>query len=117
MTTHNPPDWVGDAVFYQVFPDRFARTRDPSLVDASVYGPPGRLEPWDAPPTPHGFKGGDLFGIAERIDELADLGINAIYLNPIFASARPPFGSSPPSSPISTSRIVATRFASLWTRA
>ena len=39
------------------------------------------------PPTTHGFKGGDLLGLAERLDELADLGINAIYLNPIFPSA------------------------------
>ena len=48
---------------------------------------PGPLEPWDAPPTIHGYKGGDLLGLAERLDELADLGINAIYLNPIFTAA------------------------------
>ena len=40
------PDWVRDAVFYQIFPDRFARS-------ARVV-PPGPLEPWNAPPTPHG---------------------------------------------------------------
>jgi neopullulanase len=73
------PGWVRDAVFYQVFPDRFARS---GRVDA-----PGPLEPWDAPPTHHGFKGGDLFGLAERLPELADLGITALYLNPVFASA------------------------------
>ena len=48
---------------------------------------PGPLEPWDSPPTIHGFKGGDLLGIVERLDYLADLGINALYLTPIFASA------------------------------
>jgi neopullulanase len=48
---------------------------------------PGNLEPWDAPPTPHGFKGGDLLGIAEHLDELRELGITALYLNPVFASA------------------------------
>ena len=74
------PEWARDAVFYQVFPDRFARAD-------RVENARGPLEPWDAPPTAHGFKGGDLFGIAERIDELVDLGITAIYLNPIFASA------------------------------
>ena len=74
-----PPAWVADAIFYQVFPDRFARS---GRVDA-----PGPLEPWDAPPTVHGFKGGDLFGVAERIDHLVALGVNAIYLNPVFASA------------------------------
>ena len=74
------PDWVQDAIFYQIFPDRFARSdRNPS----------GTLpfEPWDAPPTPHGFKGGDLYGIAEKLDYLKDLGITALYLNPVFASA------------------------------
>ena len=48
---------------------------------------PGPLEAWDAPPTIHGFKGGDLLGIAEHLGYLEDLGVTAIYLNPIFASA------------------------------
>ncbi len=73
------PAWVRDAVFYQVFPDRFAAS--------SRVHKPGPLEPWDAPPTRHGFKGGDLLGIAERLPYLADLGITALYLTPIFASA------------------------------
>jgi len=73
------PDWVADAVFYQIFPDRFAR-RD----SLNAHLP---LEPWESPPTPHGFKGGDLFGIVDRLDSLKDLGITAIYLTPIFASA------------------------------
>ena len=73
------PHWVRDAVFYQIFPDRFAASdRVPK---------PGHLEPWSAPPTLHGFKGGDLLGIAEHLPVLADLGITALYLTPIFASA------------------------------
>jgi neopullulanase len=74
------PDWVQDAIFYQIFPDRFAK---------STRNPAGNLpfEAWDSPPTVHGFKGGDLYGIAEKIDYLKDLGITALYLNPIFASA------------------------------
>jgi glycosidase len=73
------PSWVQDAVFYQIFPDRFAQSaRLPK---------PSHLEPWDYPPTRLGFKGGDLLGIAERLDYLTDLGVNAIYLNPIFQSA------------------------------
>ena len=73
------PDWVRDAVFYQIFPDRFA---------SSVRVPkPGTLERWDAPPTQHGFKGGDLLGIAEHLDDLRGLGITALYLTPVFASA------------------------------
>jgi neopullulanase len=72
------PDWVEDAVFYQIFPDRFARS--------PVVAKPNGLEPWDSPPTQYGFKGGDLAGIAERLDYLADLGVTALYLNPIFSS-------------------------------
>ncbi|HEV8280368.1 MAG TPA: hypothetical protein VGQ02_00795, partial [Candidatus Limnocylindrales bacterium] len=56
------PEWVRDAVFYQIFPDRFA--------SSATVAKPGPLEPWDAPPTTHGFKGGDLVGIAERLDDL-----------------------------------------------
>ena len=73
------PAWVRDAVFYQIFPDRFA---------ASARVPkPGPLEDWDAPPTVGGFKGGDLLGVAEHLDHLEALGITAIYFNPIFQSA------------------------------
>ena len=77
MTT---PDWVQDAIFYQIFPDRFARSERNPAVNL-------RFEPWDSPPTVHGFKGGDLFGIADKVDYLKDLGITALYLNPIFSSA------------------------------
>lgn len=73
------PAWVREAVFYQVFPDRFARS--------DRVHQPGPVEPWDAPPTIHGFKGGDLLGVVEQLDYLVDLGINALYLNPIFSSA------------------------------
>jgi neopullulanase len=45
------------------------------------------LEAWDSPPTVHGFKGGDLYGVLERLDYLQDLGVNALYLTPVFASA------------------------------
>ncbi len=75
----DPPAWVGDAVFYQIFPDRFARS---GRVPA-----PGPLEAWDDAPTVNGFKGGDLIGIVDHLDHLVDLGVTAIYLNPIFSSA------------------------------
>lgn len=45
------------------------------------------MEPWSDRPTLHGFKGGDLLGLAARLDELVDLGITALYLNPIFTAA------------------------------
>jgi neopullulanase len=80
--THDGPDtpaWVRDAVFYQIFPDRFARSdRVPK---------PGPLEDWDSPPTVHGFKGGDLLGVVEHLDHIASLGANALYFNPVFQSA------------------------------
>ena len=65
MTIHTP-EWVRDAVFYQVFPDRFA-------ISERV-AKPGPLEPWDAPPTNHGFKGGDLLGVVEHLPYLAGPG-------------------------------------------
>ena len=73
MTT---PYWVQDAVFYQIFPDRFSNG-DPD-------NDPPNVQPWGSPPTIWGFQGGDLRGIIARFDYLLDLGINAIYLNPIF---------------------------------
>ncbi len=73
------PEWVHHAVFYQIFPDRFAISKE--------IRKPNNLESWESAPTPHGYKGGDLLGIVERLDYLQDLGINAIYLNPIFQSA------------------------------
>src|SRR6188472_3100730 len=73
------PRWAREAVFYQIFPDRFAASdRVPK---------PGPMEAWDAPPTVHGYKGGDLLGIVERLDDLVDLGISALYLTPILTSA------------------------------
>ena len=75
--THTP-DWVKNAVFYQIFPDRFAKSD--SLEK------PTHIEPWHSPLSRHGFKGGDLMGVYEKLDYLQDLGINAIYFNPIFMS-------------------------------
>ena len=81
--TIQTPDWVKHAVFYQIFPDRFARTTRPSISPAMTVP----LEPWDALPTPQGYKGGDLWGIIENLDYLQELGITALYLTPIFQSA------------------------------
>ncbi len=75
------PDWVKQAVFYQIFPDRFARSQQ-------TQHPPGiTLQPWGTPPEEQGFQGGDLYGILEKLDYLQALGINALYFTPIFASA------------------------------
>lgn len=72
------PDWVKDAVFYQIFPDRFAKS---GSVRKST-----NLEPWDSKPTPHGYKGGDLRGVIEHLDHIQSLGATAIYFCPIFQS-------------------------------
>jgi len=73
--------WVEDAVFYQIFPDRFANG------DPSNDGP--NVKAWDTQPTPETWRirlGGDLAGIRKHLDHLSELGVNAIYLNPIFDS-------------------------------
>lgn len=73
------PAWVRDAVFYQIFPDRFCNG-DPG-------NDPPNAEPWGAAPTFRNFMGGDLQGILDKLDYLGDLGISALYLTPIFTSA------------------------------
>jgi glycosidase len=68
------PAWVNDAVFYQIFVDRFARSEQAQRG----------LTPWGERPTRENFFGGDLTGIREKLPYLADLGITALYLTPIF---------------------------------
>jgi alpha-glucosidase len=90
----DPPGWLADRVFYQVFPDRF-ENGDPSndVTDrAWTYrGHAARRRPWGAPPGTGGgalveFYGGDLAGLESRLDHLERLGVNAIYLNPVFVT-------------------------------
>lgn len=78
MSDFRTPDWVKHAVFYQVFPDRFARS---GRVEQ-----PAHLQPWGSPPTGTGYQGGDLLGLAERLDHVQDLGATALYLTPVFTS-------------------------------
>jgi alpha-glucosidase len=95
------PSWLAEAVFYQIFPDRFNNgdpTLDPPAGQPFTY-PFARtfrttLRNWatDSPLPFHeggnlDFFGGDLAGIESKIGYLQDLGINALYLNPIFASS------------------------------
>jgi len=77
------PDWVKHAVFYQIFPDRFAKSKQPRkrLLQNFIW------EEWHEIPTLQGYKGGDLWGVMEQLDYLQDIGINAIYFTPIFQSA------------------------------
>lgn len=73
------PDWTTDAIFYQIFPDRFA--------NGNPANDPENVKPWGSQPSFQGYMGGDLAGIAQKLDYLLDLGVNAIYLNPIFLAA------------------------------
>ena len=70
------PAWVPDAIFYEIFPERFYNG-DPGN------DPPGTL-PWGGRPTRENFFGGDLRGIADKLPYLEELGVNALYLTPIF---------------------------------
>lgn len=82
-TPVHTPDWVKHAVFYQIFPDRFAKGELQSPYRLS----PQPLEAWEAIPTLQGYKGGNLWGVIDRLGYLQDLGITAIYFTPIFQSA------------------------------
>ena len=76
---HKKVDWTKNAVFYQIFVDRFNigdKEADKSYVDLK----------WGDRPTPKSFAGGDLKGIIEKLDYIKGLGVNALYLTPIFKS-------------------------------
>ncbi len=73
------PAWVADAVFYQIFPDRFD--------NGDTSNDPSPTTTWGDRPTGDGFFGGDLQGIINRLPYLTDLGITALYLNPVFSAS------------------------------
>ena len=73
------PEWVKTAVCYQIFPERFAvgnSEKDTSYVNTK----------WGVKPTPKSYYGGDLIGIREHLDYLVDLGVNVLYMTPVFCS-------------------------------
>lgn len=74
----NIPKWMEDGIVYQIFPDRFNRGSD--FVDKDEF------DPWDDKVGNRSMLGGSLKGISEKLDYLKDLGINVVYLNPIFMS-------------------------------
>ena len=72
-------DWMRSARFYQIFVDRFNigdKSKDMSYVNME----------WGEKPTPKSFAGGDIKGITEKLDYIKSLGIDSIYLTPIFKS-------------------------------
>lgn len=71
-----PPQWVKDAIFYQIFPDRFA--------NGDTSNDPPNIAEWGSKPSKTNYFGGDLQGILSRLDHLVELGVNAIYFTPLF---------------------------------
>ncbi len=89
----HPPKWAQGAVEYQIYPDRFRNgdtTNDVCDGEYSYVGQHVRhIADWDSPPPADGFRcfyGGDLAGILEKLDYLQELGVEVLYLNPIFLS-------------------------------
>ena len=87
------PDWAKGAVLYQIFTDRFCNgDPDNDVVTGEYYyngGLVAKVEDWYCPPAPDDTRehyGGDLQGIMDKLDYLEELGIDGIYLNPIFVS-------------------------------
>jgi len=78
VDVHREPSWAAEAVFYQIFVERFD--------NGDKRNSPPYLTNWEEDPEPFSFYGGDLAGIINRLDYLEDLGINGIYLTPIFES-------------------------------
>lgn len=85
--------WLQESVFYQIFPDRFANgdpTNDPVEETDTRYRYTRKTFPWgEAAPKERRlmpFYGGDLVGIETHLDYLEGLGVNALYLNPIFTA-------------------------------
>ncbi|MHA0516667.1 maltodextrin glucosidase [Citrobacter portucalensis] len=91
----NGPQWVADQIFYQIFPDRFARSQSREAGQDNVYyhhaaGHDIVRREWDEPLTAQAggstFYGGDLDGISEKLPYLKTLGVTALYLNPVFTA-------------------------------
>ena len=88
------PGWARGAVIYQIFVDRFCNGDKSNDVLTNEYhyngGHTVHVDDWDKYPHPSEsykeFYGGDLQGVIDKLDYLHDLGIEVLYLNPIFAS-------------------------------
>ncbi|APH66304.1 glycoside hydrolase family 13 protein [Bacillus sp. LR_5] len=77
--TFQAPEWAKSTVWYQIFPERFANGRE----DLS----PENALPWGSKdPDVNDFFGGDLQGMIDKLDYLEDLGVNGVYLTPIFSA-------------------------------
>ncbi|HEY9499553.1 MAG TPA: glycoside hydrolase family 13 protein [Terrimesophilobacter sp.] len=90
VTYPAPPEWGARSVMYEVFPDRFARSAAADDRTPPAWARPAR---WSdpvvdrGPDTPLQFYGGDLAGVTEHLDHLEKLGVNLLYLTPVFPAA------------------------------
>jgi len=81
------PAWINSSVFYQIFPDRFARSGKVNITPDWAFP-----REWNLLPRGRGkytgqeLYGGDLYGVQEQLDHVIDLGANGIYFTPIFPS-------------------------------
>lgn len=87
------PDWAKGAVFYQIYVDRFYNGDRSNDVEDNEYIYIGegtsKVTDWNKYPAAMGvreFYGGDIAGVIQKLDYLQDLGVEVIYLNPIFVS-------------------------------
>ena len=93
--TEQVPDWFGQGVTYQIFPDRFRRTRvpDPTGMVGGRWVHAAWQEEPEYRPDANGeirnrdFFGGDLKGVMEKLDYLHSLGVETLYFCPIFEAA------------------------------
>lgn len=82
-----PPEWARQAVFYEIFPDRFARASTAPGEPLPEWAVPAEWGDEVAAGTPEGVLQvyrGDLDGVREHLDHLVAVGISAIYLTPVF---------------------------------
>ncbi len=87
------PDWAKGRVFYQIYCDRFCNGNPKNDVEDNEYyytgGHSRKVEDWYSLPHTtdvNRFYGGDLQGVEQKLDYLADLGVEAVYFNPLFVS-------------------------------
>jgi alpha-glucosidase len=95
LADYQAPGWLKNSVFYQIFPDCFADGDPSNNVRDGEYDYAGftsRARRWGEPPTTWSraamveFYGGDLAGITAHLDYITSLGVNALYLYPIFTA-------------------------------
>ncbi|NDI23949.1 MAG: glycoside hydrolase family 13 protein [Actinobacteria bacterium] len=87
VARNDAPAWLSKAVFYQIFPDRFAKsgvTRE--LPEWAIPRQWNEIPALNNRETGQEFYGGDFTGVEEKLDHLSSIGVTSIYFTPIFAS-------------------------------